>query len=76
MHADATLDLQFSKLSTEVGAVSSLATLDCASAGEISPCALAIHDMFLGGPNLANYRSRVESPFAGPSKSGIRTLSA
>jgi hypothetical protein len=49
MIADATIDPQFSKLSTEVRTVSSLAPLDCASAGEVSPCALVIHDMFLGG---------------------------
>jgi hypothetical protein len=49
MIADATVDPQFSKLSTEVRTVSSLAPPDCTSAGEISPCALVIHDMFLGG---------------------------
>ncbi len=49
MIADATIDPQFSKLSTEVRTVSSLAPPDCAGAGEISPCALVIHDMFLGG---------------------------
>jgi hypothetical protein len=49
MIADATVDPQFSKLSTEVRTVSSLAAPDCTSAGEISPCALVVHDMFLGG---------------------------
>jgi hypothetical protein len=49
MITDATVDPQFSKLSTEVRTVSSLAPLDCTAAGEISPCALVVHDMFLGG---------------------------
>ena len=49
MIVDAAQDPQFQQLSTVVNSVTLLSDADCTVAGEVSPCALVGHDMFVGG---------------------------
>jgi hypothetical protein len=58
MVVDAAKDPQFQQLSTVVNSVAALSDADCAAAGEVAPCALVHHDMFLGGlPAMVDLKS-------------------
>ncbi|HEY7627266.1 MAG TPA: hypothetical protein VH761_09360 [Ilumatobacteraceae bacterium] len=49
MIVDAAADPQFQQLTTAVTSVTMLSDGDCATAGEVAPCAGVVHDMFVGG---------------------------
>ena len=49
MLVDAAADPQFMQLSTVVTSVERLDDAECAAVGEHAPCALVIHDLFVGG---------------------------
>ena len=58
MIVDASKDPQFQQLSTVVNSVSPLSDAECTAAGEVTPCALVGHDMFLGGlPAMVGLKS-------------------
>ena len=55
---DASKDPQFQQLSTVVNSVSLVSDAECTAAGEVAPCALVGHDMFLGGlPAMVGLKS-------------------
>lgn len=64
MVVDAAKNAQFQQLTTTVNSVDLLADADCAAAGEVSPCALVGHDLFVGGlpamVGLKSYAVRVD----------------
>ncbi|MGZ4805633.1 MAG: hypothetical protein ACXV5U_04550 [Ilumatobacteraceae bacterium] len=58
MITDAAKDPQFQQLTTTVNSVTLQSDADCAAAKEIAPCALVLHDMFLGGlPAMVGLKS-------------------
>lgn len=58
MITDAAKDPQFQQLTTTVNSVTLQSDADCAAAKEITPCALVLHDMFLGGlPAMVGLKS-------------------
>ena len=58
MVVDAAQNPQFQQLSTVVNSVDMLSDADCAAAGEVSPCALVGHDLFVGGlPAMVGLKS-------------------
>jgi hypothetical protein len=58
MLADAAANPQFQQLSTVVNSVEPLGDAACATAGEQPPCALVVHDLFVGGlPAMVNLNS-------------------
>ena len=58
MITDAAKDPQFQQLTTTVNSVALLSPADCASAGEVAPCAAVGHDMFIGGlPAMVGLKS-------------------
>ena len=58
MITDAAKDPQFQQLTTTVNSVTLQSDADCAAAKEATPCALVLHDMFLGGlPAMVGLKS-------------------
>ncbi len=58
MITDAAKDPQFQQLTTVVNSVTMQSDADCAAAKEVTPCALVLHDMFLGGlPAMVGLKS-------------------
>ena len=58
MVVDAAQNPQFQQLSTVVNSVDMLSDADCTAAGEVTPCALVGHDLFVGGlPAMVGLKS-------------------
>ena len=58
MVVDAAQNPQFQQLTTTVNSVDLLSDADCSAAGEVAPCALVHHDLFVGGlPAMVDLKS-------------------